>query len=107
MPTPQAQINSAMLRWARGRLGFDLEAAAKAAHVKPEQWERWELGDALPTFKHAQNMALALHAPFGFFFLQQPPQEPPLLPNLRTLGGAPFEKTSDSTSPMCQHFRVS
>jgi len=94
MPTPQAHINPAMLRWARGRLGFDLEAAAKAAHVKPEQWERWELGDTLPTFKQAQNLAQALHAPFGYFFLAHPPAEPPLLPDLRTVGGVPVDKPS-------------
>lgn len=94
MATTQAHINPSMLRWARGRVGFDLQAAAKAAHVKPEQWARWESGDALPTFKQAQNMAQALHAPFGFFFLQQPPAEPPLLPDLRTVGGAPVDKPS-------------
>ncbi len=94
MPHPQAHINPAMLRWARGRVGLDLQAAAKAAHVKPEQLERWELGDGLPTFKQAQSVAQALHAPFGFFFLQQPPQEPPLLPDLRTVAGAPVEKPS-------------
>ncbi|WP_396432828.1 multiprotein-bridging factor 1 family protein [Limnohabitans sp.] len=68
MATPQAHINPSMLRWARGRVGIDLQTAAKAAHVKPEQLERWEMGDGLPTFKQAQNVAHALHAPFGFSF---------------------------------------
>lgn len=93
MPT-RAHINPAMLRWARDRVGFDIEAAAKAAHVKAEQLERWEQGEDQPTFKQAQDMAQALQAPFGFFFLQQPPQEPPLLPDLRTVGGAPLEQPS-------------
>jgi Zn-dependent peptidase ImmA (M78 family)/transcriptional regulator with XRE-family HTH domain len=103
MPTPQAHINPSMLRWARGRVGIDLHTAAKAAHVKPEQLERWEMGDGLPTFKQAQNVAHALHAPFGFFFLQQPPEAAPLLPDLRTVGGAPVEKPSVNLIETIQH----
>lgn len=103
MATPQAHINPSMLRWARGRVGFDLHAAAKAAHVKPEQLERWEMGEGLPTFKQAQNVAHALHAPFGFFFLQRPPEEAPLLPDLRTVGGAPVGKPSLNLLETIQH----
>ena len=103
MATPQAHINPTMLRWARGRLGLDVHTAAKAAHVKAEQLERWEMGDGLPTFKQAQNVAHALHAPFGFFFLQQPPEEAPLLPDLRTVGGAQVEKPSVNLIETIQH----
>ena len=94
MPTPHAQINPAMLRWARGRMGMDIGAAAIAAGVKPEQLERWETGGDLPTFRQAQNIAQALHAPFGFFFLPQAPQDEPLLPDLRTVGGRPVDRPS-------------
>ncbi len=89
MSHPQAHINPAVLRWARGRMGMDIGAAATAAGVKPEQLARWETGDDLPTFRQAQNMAQALHAPFGFFFLPQAPEDEPLLPDLRTVGGRP------------------
>lgn len=94
MPHPQAQINPEVLRWARGRMGMDIGAAAVAAGVKPEQLERWETGDDLPTFRQAQNIAQALHAPFGFFFLPQAPVEEPLLPDLRTVGGRPVGRPS-------------
>jgi len=87
MPHPQAHINPEMLRWARGRVGMDIGNAAAAAGVKPEQLERWENGDDLPTFRQAQHMAQALHAPFGFFFLPHAPIDEPLLPDLRTVGG--------------------
>lgn len=103
MAHPQAHINPTMLRWARGRVGFDLQVAAKAAHVKPEQLESWEMGNGFPTFKQAQNVAHALHAPFGFFFLQQPPEEPPLLPDLRTVGGAPVDKPSVNLLDTVKH----
>ncbi len=83
-----------MLRWARSRVGFDVLEAASAAGVKPEQFARWETGEGLPTFRQAQSVAQALHAPFGFLFLQQAPAEPLLLPDLRTVGGAPVERPS-------------
>lgn len=94
MSYPQAQINPEVLRWARGRLGMDIGAAAAAAGVKSEQLQRWETGDDLPTFRQAQNIAQVLHAPFGFLFLPQPPEEALLLPDLRTLGGQPVTRPS-------------
>jgi len=94
MPHSHAQINPEMLRWARGRVGMDIGHAAITVGVKPEQFERWEAGDDLPTFRQAQNLAQALHAPFGFFFLQQAPVEEPLLPDLRTVGGMPVARPS-------------
>lgn len=56
----RAHINPVMLRWARGRVGFDLQAAAKAAHVKPEQLERWELGEDHPTLSRTIRQMLGL-----------------------------------------------
>jgi len=94
MSHPQAQINPEVLRWARARRGMDLGTAAIAAGVKPEQLAQWETGDDLPTFRQAQNIAQALHAPFGFFFLPQAPVETPLLPDLRTVGGRPVGRPS-------------
>jgi Zn-dependent peptidase ImmA (M78 family) len=94
MAHPAAQINPAMLRWARSRVGFDVLEAASAAGVKPEQFARWETGEGLPTFRQAQSVAQALHAPFGFLFLQHAPAEPQLLPDLRTVGGAPVGRPS-------------
>ena len=75
-------------------MGMDIGAAALAAGVQAEQFERWETGDGLPTFRQAQNIAQALHAPFGFFFLPQAPVEAPLLPDLRTVGGSPVGSPS-------------
>lgn len=94
MASPHAHINPEMLRWARGRVGFDIGRAAAAAGVKPEQLERWEMGEDQPTFRQAQSIAQALHAPFGFFFLPEAPAEDPLLPDLRTVGGRPVGKPS-------------
>ena len=94
MTHAHAHINPAMLRWARDRIGLDLNDAATAAGVKPEQFQLWEEGEAQPTFRQAQVVAQALHTPFGFFFLNQAPAEDALLPDLRTVGGVPASRPS-------------
>jgi Zn-dependent peptidase ImmA (M78 family)/DNA-binding XRE family transcriptional regulator len=94
MALTHALINPAMLRWARGRVGFDVNEAAIAAGVKPEQFQRWEEGDAQPTFRQAQHVASVLHAPFGYLFLAEAPADEPALPDLRTVGGAPVGRPS-------------
>ena len=82
-----ALVNPAVLRWARERAASSVDAAARAAHVTPDRLEAWERGDRQPTFRQAQKLAQALHAPFGFFFLPEPPVETLPLPDLRTLPG--------------------
>lgn len=84
----QAFINPHLLRWARERAGMDVHEAAQAAKVKPEQLQAWEGAQGLPTFRQAQTLAQALHAPFGYLFLNHPPTEALPLPDLRTVGGA-------------------
>jgi len=103
MAHAHALINPAMLRWARGRVGLDVNEAAIAAGVKPEQFQRWEEGDAQPTFRQAQHVASALHAPFGYLFLPEAPVDEPALPDLRTVGGAPAGRPSINLMETVQH----
>ncbi|MET3395598.1 Zn-dependent peptidase ImmA (M78 family)/DNA-binding XRE family transcriptional regulator [Variovorax sp. 1140] len=90
----QALINPTLLRWARERLGLSLDDAAQSANVKPERLEAWESGESRPTFRQAQHLAHAFHAPFGYLFLQEPPEELLPLPDLRTVGGVPVPRPS-------------
>lgn len=92
-----------MLRWARDRAGLDVNEAATAAGVKPDQFLLWEEGEAQPTFRQAQVIAQALHAPFGFFFLKDAPAEDLPLPDLRTIGGAPAGKPSVNLAETVRH----
>ena len=103
MAYAHAHINPAMLRWARDRVGLDVNDAATAAGVKPEQFRLWEEGDAQPTFRQAQGIAQALHTPFGFFFLTEAPAEAPLLPDLRTVGGSPAGRPSVDLTETVRH----
>ena len=93
MPT-QAYVNPTLLRWARERAGLDLDDAAQAAGVKVEQLAAWEDAESRPTFRQAQKLANAVHAPFGYLFLREPPNEALPLPDLRTVGGAAVPRPS-------------
>ena len=93
MPT-QAFINPLLLRWARERAGLDVGEAALAANVKPEKLQEWESAQSLPTFRQAQTLAQALHAPFGYLFLSEPPVESLSLPDLRTIAGSEVPRPS-------------
>ena len=90
----KAHINPKILRWMRERGGLDLGDAARAAGISPEQLTHWEAGESQPTFLQAQKLAQALHAPFGYLFLTEPPPENLPLPDLRTRGGAPVPRPS-------------
>lgn len=94
MANAYAHINPAMLSWARGRASLAVEEAATAVGVKPETYQNWESGDAQPTFRQAQLVASALHAPFGYLFLSEAPEDEPTLPDLRTIGGVPVPSPS-------------
>lgn len=81
-----ALISPAVLRWARERARLEPERLAEITHVKPDKLRLWELGETKPTFKQAQDLAKALHIPFGFLFLSNPPEETLPIPDLRTVG---------------------
>lgn len=74
-----------------------------AIGVKPEQLQGWEAGDSQPTFRQAQQVANALHAPFGYLFLSEAPADEPPLPDLRTVGGAPTGRPSVNLMETVQH----
>lgn len=88
----KAYINPNILRWMRERGGLNVGDAARAASISLDQLTRWEGGENQPTFLQAQKLAQALHAPFGYLFLAKPPAEDLLLPDLRTVGGAPVPR---------------
>lgn len=81
-----ALISPAVLRWARERARLVPEQLAEITHIKPDKLRLWELGETKPTFKQAQDLAKALHIPFGFLFLPNPPEETLPIPDLRTVG---------------------
>ncbi|MCK9551238.1 ImmA/IrrE family metallo-endopeptidase [Aquamicrobium sp.] len=88
----EALINNKILSWAAERAGLPLGHIAKKVNVKPEVVEAWLAGDSRPTFRQAQMLATALHVPFGYFFLTEPPEDDLPIPDLRTVGGDPARR---------------
>ncbi|MFC0804805.1 ImmA/IrrE family metallo-endopeptidase [Ensifer sp. P24N7] len=88
----EAMINQRVLAWAVDRSDVPLETVAKKVAVKPERIENWILGDDRPTFRQAQSLSAALHIPFGYLFLKEPPEEKLPIPDLRTVGSDPARR---------------
>ncbi len=88
MPTTiPAEVNPALLAWAREESGYARELVAKRLGVKRERLEAWERGERKPTVRQTQELARYYHRPFGVFFLPQPPSVPPLAAEYRRLPG--------------------
>lgn len=85
----KALINNEMLSWASDRAGADVDALSERLNVSADRIIKWLAGEEQPTFRQAQTLAAALYIPFGFLFLQKPPQEDTPLPDLRTVGSDP------------------
>ncbi|MFO0244704.1 MAG: helix-turn-helix domain-containing protein [Betaproteobacteria bacterium] len=67
-----------------------MDALARKLGTKPDRVAAWEAGEARPTFRQAQDLAHALHVPFGYLFLAEPPEEELPIPDRRTLPEARF-----------------
>ena len=81
----QMAINTAIVRWARERIDLPLPLLAKKMGTKPNNIYAWESGEKQPTFRQLRLLAKYLFIPLGYFFLKEPPQVAPLLPDFRTL----------------------
>jgi len=77
----RVDVQPELLRWACERVG-----AERAEELRNKfQLDRWERGEAKPTLKQLENFAKAAHAPIGYFFLPEPPEERIPIPDLRTI----------------------
>ncbi len=81
----KAFINGEIISWARQRADIDPDDLAISIHVKPEKLRNWESGEEHPTFRQAQILAKKLFIPFGYLFLEEPPEIAPQIADLRTI----------------------
>ncbi|RMF56762.1 MAG: ImmA/IrrE family metallo-endopeptidase [Calditrichaeota bacterium] len=94
-------VNPQMMRWARERGGVDIAALEKAF----PRLEAWERGDVLPTLKQLERFAKVVRVPFGFLFLDSPPDEPLPIPDFRTMSALRLKHPSPDlldTIYLCQ-----
>jgi Zn-dependent peptidase ImmA (M78 family)/DNA-binding XRE family transcriptional regulator len=87
-----------MLSWARETAGFSREEAARKIGASLPRLVAWEEGTAHPTIRQARLLGGAYHRPAAFFYLAEPPEPPPDLPDFRRLAG-----TEPSRNPGFAH----
>ncbi len=83
-------VNPELLRWARERAGNALEDLAG----KFRKLSEWESGELQPTLKQLEAFARAVHVPFGYLFLREPPDESLPIADFRTVADTARDRAS-------------
>jgi Zn-dependent peptidase ImmA (M78 family)/DNA-binding XRE family transcriptional regulator len=89
-----AKINPENLIWARERAQMTVDMLAQKLRVKEDVLAAWESGEKKLTFKQAKNVSEKTYIPFGYLFLNAPPVEKLLIPDLRTVDGDQLRQPS-------------
>jgi Zn-dependent peptidase ImmA (M78 family) len=80
----RVRVAPALLKWAVARANLSDETVAR----RFPDLDRWIASDFGPTLKQLENFAGATHAPFGTFFMAEPPMESLPIPDFRTASNA-------------------
>jgi Zn-dependent peptidase ImmA (M78 family) len=80
-----AIVEPSVLAWARQSAGYTLEEAAKKLQTSPEKLESWESGAKPPSIAKVRKMVVVYKRPLHFFFLREPPSDPPVPHDFRRL----------------------
>ncbi len=76
----EVNINTNILTWALSRAGYELHEFTE----KLPNLIKWIDGTKKPTVKQLEEFSKKVHLPFGYFFLNEPPQEKLPIPFFRT-----------------------
>jgi Zn-dependent peptidase ImmA (M78 family)/DNA-binding XRE family transcriptional regulator len=90
----EALISTSVFIWARERAEMSLDDLANTLKIHAEKIKKWELGENKPTFLQAQKIAKIFQIPFGYLFLQTPPEDKLPIPDLRTFKNEPIGELS-------------
>jgi len=86
MTRSMAGVNPEVLRWARERAGYTQDEVAAALGKDTSTIQRWEVGEGSPTYSQLEKLAYHLYKrPLAVFFFPDPPDEPDLSQEFRTL----------------------
>jgi len=83
-------IKPELIRWARERAGLPLDALKK----RFPKIELWEKGIKLPTISQLESFATKCRVPFGYLFLEVPPEESLPIPDFRTISRTRLSRPS-------------
>lgn len=91
-------VNPELIRWAIKRSGLaEDELRAEPQLNKLQEWLR---GAGQPTLRQLELFANRTMTPFGYLFLQDPPDEKLPIPDFRTVGNTPIERLSPNLIEM-------
>ena len=91
MPEYMEGINPAIIKWARERSGYTLQAIAKSFKKDIATITYWESGEKAPTYRQLEKLADKFKRPIALFFFPEVPQEPNLV-NQFSLRSSEIEK---------------
>jgi Zn-dependent peptidase ImmA (M78 family) len=83
-------VSPEILRWAIARS----RRPNSTFERKFPKLSAWLRGEAKPTLKQLESFARSAHAPVGYLFLSQPPEETLPLPDFRTIAGSEMGRPS-------------
>lgn len=86
----RVKVKREMMVWARERAGLE---TAELEHRFPKI-SAWETEEIQPTIKQLEDFARAVHVPFGYLLLPEPPEEPLPIPDFRTMDGHAIRRPS-------------
>jgi len=79
-------IQPSVLRWAREAQGYSVDDVALHLKRETDEIEAWESGESAPSYSQLEKLAYGLYKrPLAVFFLPEPPQEPDVKQEFRTL----------------------
>lgn len=82
----ELEINNNVLIWAVERAGSNIDEISR----KVPAFSNWLSGKRKPTIKQLQIFSQKVHVPFGYLFLETPPEEKIPIPFFRTVQSGQF-----------------
>ena len=81
----RVSVNGAVLAWARKSIGYDIHDVAERLNVSEKLVQMWESGEKKPTIKELEKLAKMYKRPLMALLLPEPPPEPPMPRDFRTV----------------------
>lgn len=89
MPKVEVSINPGILDWVLSQLFNGL-----APQDAVDTLTAWREGRKTPTFHKVAELSRKIHIPFGYFFMETPPEDENPLAEYRTVGSSPISQAS-------------
>lgn len=86
-------VEPKMLRWMRERANFDVHTFAHRVGTSTKRIYDWEVDGEL-TLRKAEKVADVCHLPFGYLYLDNPPDEKLPINDFRTVGSMRIKQVS-------------